>query len=240
MRGRRTKIVATLGPATDAPDVLDRLLAAGLDCARLNCSHGDADDLRRRARPGAGGGGPRRSPARVAVRPAGPEAAAVRADRRRARSSSATRSSSAAATSTAARAACVVDLDGFASLVTERSEIVDRRRRAAARGRAGGPGRRRGAGRSRPARSARARASTSPSRGRSFPRSPRRTSPTSRWPPSSAPTSSPFRSCAQPPTSRSCAIGCSASAATARRDRQDREGRGVRAPRRDHRASPTA
>ena len=47
---RRTKIVATLGPATDPPGVLDRLVAAGLDCARLNCSHGSADDLRRRAR----------------------------------------------------------------------------------------------------------------------------------------------------------------------------------------------
>src|SRR3954468_21071519 len=49
MRGRRTKIVATIGPASDAPDVLDALVAAGLDCARLNCSHGTHDDLRRRA-----------------------------------------------------------------------------------------------------------------------------------------------------------------------------------------------
>jgi pyruvate kinase len=46
---RRTKIVATLGPSTDAGDALDRLVAAGMDCARLNCSHGDADALRRRA-----------------------------------------------------------------------------------------------------------------------------------------------------------------------------------------------
>ena len=49
MLERRTKIVATLGPATDADGVLDRLIAAGLDCARLNCSHGAPDDLRRRA-----------------------------------------------------------------------------------------------------------------------------------------------------------------------------------------------
>ena len=49
MIGRRTKIVATLGPASDAPGVLDALIAAGLDCARLNCSHGTHDDLRRRA-----------------------------------------------------------------------------------------------------------------------------------------------------------------------------------------------
>jgi pyruvate kinase len=46
---RRTKIVATLGPATDAEGVLDALIAAGLDCARLNCSHGTPEDLRRRA-----------------------------------------------------------------------------------------------------------------------------------------------------------------------------------------------
>ena len=49
MLARHTKIVATLGPATDQPGVLDHLIAAGLDCARLNCSHGTADDLRRRA-----------------------------------------------------------------------------------------------------------------------------------------------------------------------------------------------
>jgi pyruvate kinase len=45
---RHTKIVATLGPATDAPGVLDELVAAGVDCARLNCSHGTAADLLRR------------------------------------------------------------------------------------------------------------------------------------------------------------------------------------------------
>ena len=50
MLARHTKIVATLGPATDRPGVLDQLIEAGLDCARLNCSHGGPDDLRRRAR----------------------------------------------------------------------------------------------------------------------------------------------------------------------------------------------
>jgi pyruvate kinase len=46
---RCTKIVATLGPATDAPGVLDALVSAGMDCARLDCSHGTADELRHRA-----------------------------------------------------------------------------------------------------------------------------------------------------------------------------------------------
>ena len=49
MFNRRTKIIATLGPATDTPGVLDALVAAGMDCARLNCSHGTQEDLRRRA-----------------------------------------------------------------------------------------------------------------------------------------------------------------------------------------------
>jgi pyruvate kinase len=38
--GRRTKIIATLGPATDDPTVLDALLAAGVDVCRVNLSHG--------------------------------------------------------------------------------------------------------------------------------------------------------------------------------------------------------
>jgi pyruvate kinase len=46
---RRTKIVATLGPSTDPPGVLDHLVLAGMDCARVNCSHGGAEDLLRRA-----------------------------------------------------------------------------------------------------------------------------------------------------------------------------------------------
>jgi len=42
----RTKIVATLGPATDGH--LAELIDAGIDCARLNCSHGTPEELRRR------------------------------------------------------------------------------------------------------------------------------------------------------------------------------------------------
>ncbi|KFN43578.1 pyruvate kinase [Arenimonas oryziterrae] len=37
---RRTKILATLGPATDAPGVLDGLVRAGVNVVRLNFSHG--------------------------------------------------------------------------------------------------------------------------------------------------------------------------------------------------------
>jgi pyruvate kinase len=37
---RRAKIVCTLGPATQSEAAIDALVAAGMDCARLNFSHG--------------------------------------------------------------------------------------------------------------------------------------------------------------------------------------------------------
>jgi len=37
---RRTKIVCTIGPASSSPEMLDRLVGAGMDVARLNFSHG--------------------------------------------------------------------------------------------------------------------------------------------------------------------------------------------------------
>ena len=40
IRHRRTKIVATLGPATDDPQVLEELIRAGVDVVRINFSHG--------------------------------------------------------------------------------------------------------------------------------------------------------------------------------------------------------
>jgi len=45
---RRTKIVATVGPATDDTAVLTDMMRAGLDVVRLNASHGTVDDRRRR------------------------------------------------------------------------------------------------------------------------------------------------------------------------------------------------
>ncbi len=41
---RRTKIVATLGPATQRPETLDAMLEAGMNVVRLNFSHGDPAD----------------------------------------------------------------------------------------------------------------------------------------------------------------------------------------------------
>ncbi len=45
---RRTKIVATLGPATDNPVVLEKLIKAGVNVVRLNFSHGKAEDHQQR------------------------------------------------------------------------------------------------------------------------------------------------------------------------------------------------
>ena len=46
---RRTKIVATLGPASESPEILDRLIAAGVNVVRLNFSHGTAEEHIKRA-----------------------------------------------------------------------------------------------------------------------------------------------------------------------------------------------
>jgi pyruvate kinase len=123
MLNRRTKIVATLGPATDRPGVLDALVRAGIDCARLNCSYGTAGELRRRA-------AELRVAAQAAGRPVGllfdlqgpklrlSEDALPRTVTEGAR---VTFVGAGEATSSGAVA---VDFHDFARLVTERSEIV--------------------------------------------------------------------------------------------------------------------
>ena len=45
---RRTKIVATLGPSTDDPERLKKMIRTGLDVARINFSHGSEEDQRSR------------------------------------------------------------------------------------------------------------------------------------------------------------------------------------------------
>jgi pyruvate kinase len=125
MLERRTKIVATLGPATDAPGVLDGLLAAGVDTVRINCSHGEPDDLRRRARE-----------ARVAAARAGRPLGLLfdlQGPKLRLSAATATRTVEAGttvvfvgpgATTTDDEARVVVDFPDFAQLVTDRSELV--------------------------------------------------------------------------------------------------------------------
>jgi pyruvate kinase len=123
MLTRHTKIVATLGPATDAPGVLDDLIASGLDCARLNCSHGTAEDQRRRA-----------LEVRAAAERAGrPVALMFDLQGPKLRLSAATEQrvvevgepvTFVGAEVPPAPGTVSVDFGGFAELVTERSEIV--------------------------------------------------------------------------------------------------------------------
>lgn len=48
MTRRRTKIVATLGPASSSTEKIEQLVIAGMDVARLNFSHGQPEDHRER------------------------------------------------------------------------------------------------------------------------------------------------------------------------------------------------
>ena len=45
---RKTKIVCTLGPATDSKEIIQGLCKAGMNVARLNFSHGTYEDHQKR------------------------------------------------------------------------------------------------------------------------------------------------------------------------------------------------
>ncbi|MFT5713157.1 MAG: pyruvate kinase, partial [Glaciecola sp.] len=47
---RRTKILATLGPATDTQEMIEAVIAAGVNVVRMNFSHGNAQDHIERAK----------------------------------------------------------------------------------------------------------------------------------------------------------------------------------------------
>ncbi|RMG56458.1 MAG: pyruvate kinase [Gammaproteobacteria bacterium] len=49
-QARRTRIIATLGPASATPARIEALIRAGVDCFRLNMSHGSHDEHRQLAR----------------------------------------------------------------------------------------------------------------------------------------------------------------------------------------------
>jgi pyruvate kinase len=116
MLERRTKIVATLGPATDPEGVLDLLVAAGMDCARLNASHGTHDDLRRRA-------ASVRAAAERAGRPIG-LLVDLQGPKLRLAATVTPRAVAVGDVLTFGPDDVAVDFDAFAALVTERSEIV--------------------------------------------------------------------------------------------------------------------
>ena len=45
---KKTKIVATLGPATSSKETLDKMLQAGVNVFRVNFSHANYDDVKER------------------------------------------------------------------------------------------------------------------------------------------------------------------------------------------------
>jgi len=47
LQWRRTKIIATLGPASDSPEMIARMVDAGVDLFRINMSHGDQETHRK-------------------------------------------------------------------------------------------------------------------------------------------------------------------------------------------------
>ena len=243
MLERRTKIVATLGPATDAPGVLDRLVAAGMDCARLNCSHGTHEDLRRRAAEVRAAAAARRpADRRCSFDLQGPKLRLSSATRSSARSSPARRSTfsgdarrpstrtASSSTSTSFAAARAPSARRSSSATACRGSRSSASDRATVVARAVSPGPlppRKGinvtyARPELPAITEKDMADLARRRG------------------ARAPTSSRCRSCARRRHRAARASCCASVGSPARVDRQDREGRGLRAPRRDHRGRPTA
>ena len=45
---KKTKIVCTMGPATDKDGIIEQLMENGMNCARFNFSHGDHKEQLRR------------------------------------------------------------------------------------------------------------------------------------------------------------------------------------------------
>ncbi|RZV48331.1 MAG: pyruvate kinase, partial [Sphingomonadaceae bacterium] len=43
-RGRKVRILATLGPASDTPEMIEKLMRTGADAFRINMSHGEQAD----------------------------------------------------------------------------------------------------------------------------------------------------------------------------------------------------
>ena len=233
---RRTKILATLGPATDDPKRLDAMVAAGMDGGRINCAHDTPDAWRRRAAELRGAATRAGRPLSLLLDLAGPKMRLGTGVRPR----QVTPGESVifASGEDAPSGAVPVDWPGFAGAVSVgRSEIVIGDGTPGFRVVASDPSeglvtgvcQRPGAVAPRKGIFCTYVASPDPGPGRAGPRRPggRR----ARW----TPTSSRSRSCAPART-------CGGYAARMRRprlprpgDREDREGRGVRVARRDHR-----
>lgn len=47
---KRTKILATIGPASDSPEIIEAMMDAGVNCFRLNMAHGNYDERERQVK----------------------------------------------------------------------------------------------------------------------------------------------------------------------------------------------
>ncbi|MEJ7891632.1 MAG: pyruvate kinase [Solirubrobacteraceae bacterium] len=113
---RRTKIVATLGPATQTPERLDALLTAGVDCVRINCSHGTREEQGARCEAARAAAQRAGRPLGVLFDLQGPKLRlSARTEARMVRPGEAV---------TFGPDHLTVDFPGFAALVTGRSEVV--------------------------------------------------------------------------------------------------------------------
>ncbi|PKK94997.1 MAG: pyruvate kinase, partial [Tenericutes bacterium HGW-Tenericutes-5] len=45
---RKTKIVCTIGPAIDSPEMIEKIINAGMNVGRLNFSHGNPEEHKKR------------------------------------------------------------------------------------------------------------------------------------------------------------------------------------------------
>ena len=122
-RRRRTKLVATLGPASDSPRVLEQLLTVGVDCIRVNCSHGSVEESRRLARQARAAADRVGRPLALLFDLQGPKLRLSAATPTRT-VRVAEKLSFAGSEHAASNGAVRVDYPGFAQLVTTRSEIV--------------------------------------------------------------------------------------------------------------------
>lgn len=77
---RKTKIICTLGPAVDSDDMIRQLLEAGMDCARLNFSHGTHEEHRERINRARRVSGEMRRPLAILLDTKGPEIRICRFD----------------------------------------------------------------------------------------------------------------------------------------------------------------
>src|SRR4051812_771933 len=70
---RRAKILATLGPSSESPEIIELMISSGLNAIRINMSHGTPDEHARRIRVAREAAARLNSPLAVLVDLSGPK-----------------------------------------------------------------------------------------------------------------------------------------------------------------------